>query len=97
MKITCGLTLMALVLLTAACEEVSTFPPLEIEPSEAAVETAMDLDDTLSQKVVNAGLVDVSSDSLTTIPSDSTRRDSRRPGDHRPDRSRAELAVALSG
>ena len=43
MKTTRGLTLTALVLMTAACEDVPTFPALEIEPSEASVETAMDL------------------------------------------------------
>ena len=87
-------------------------PALEIEPSEAAVETAMDLAYALSQSVVDAGLADVPSDSLTIGPTDSIqpndrrpdarrrddrRPDARRPDDRRPDRGRAELAVALSG
>ena len=107
MKTTRGLTLTALVLMTAACEDAPTFPALEIEPSEAAVETAMDLAYALSLSVVEAGLADVPSDSLTTSPTDSIpadsirpddrRPDARRPNDRRPDRGRAELAVALSG
>ena len=112
MKMTRGFTLTALVLMTAACEDVPTFPALEIEPNEAAVETAMDLAYALSQSVVDAGLADVPSDSLTISPTDSIqpndrrtdarrpndrRPDARRPDDRRPDRGRAELAVALSG
>ena len=102
MKTTRALTLTALVLMTAACEDVPTFPALEIEPSEATVETAMDLADVLSQAVVDAGLADVPSDSLTTSPTDSIqpddrRPDARRPDHRRPDHGRAELAVALSG
>ena len=95
MKTTRALTLTALVLMTAACEDVPTFPALEIEPSEATVETAMDLADVLSQAVVDAGLADVPSDSLTTSPTDSIqpgdrRPDARRPNDRRTDARRPD-------
>ena len=95
MKTTRALTLTALVLMTAACEDVPTFPALEIEPSEATVETAMDLAYVLSQAVVDAGLADVPSDSLTTSPTDSIqpgdrRPDARRPNDRRPDARRPD-------
>ena len=88
MKTTRGLTLTALVLMTAACEDVPTFSALEIESSEAAVETAMDLAYALSLSVVDAGLADVPSDSLTTSPTDSIPADSLRPYDRRPDARR---------
>ena len=90
MKMTRGLTLTALVLMTAVCEDAPTFPALEIEPSEAAVETAMDLADVLSQAVVDAGLADVPSDSLTTSPTDSIQPNDRRPDARRPDDRRTD-------
>ena len=88
MKTTRGLTLTALDLMTAACEDVPNFPALEIESSEAAVETAMDQAYALSLSVVDAGLADVPSDSLTTSPTDSIPADSLRPYDRRPDARR---------
>ena len=90
MKTTRGLTLTALVLMTAACEDVPTFPALEIEPNEAAVETAIDLADALSQSVVEAGLADLPSDSLAPVPPDSIGLDRRHPSDRRPDARRPD-------
>ena len=112
MKTTRGLTLTALALMMAACQDAPTFPALEIETSQATVETAMDQAATLAQAVVEESLADVPSDSVIVRPTDRRRPDDhrpdrrrpddhrpdgRRPDDRRPDRGRAELAVALSG
>jgi hypothetical protein len=97
MKTVRGITLMALALTIAGCQDAPTFPDLKTETSEAEQAAALDQAALQVQAALDEQLARGPVDTTATRR-DTTRTRPTRPEPHRPnDRNRVDLAVALSG
>jgi HEPN domain-containing protein len=97
MKTVRGITLMALALTIAGCQDAPTFPDLKTETSEAEQSAALDQAALQVQAALDEQLARGPVDSTRTRRDSTTARPTR-PEPHRPnDRGRVELAVALGG
>jgi hypothetical protein len=104
MKTARGITLMALALVTAGCQDAPTFPDLDPSASEAQQAAALDQAALQLQAAVDEQLARTPTDSTrqrrdtTRVQRDSATTRPARPDAQRPaDRGRVELAVALGG